>query len=87
MYKPLIFAQFRRNYGKLCFARGVNLFPLVSHTRNSIMNIWEKTIEYEIPIMEKLVGKPKVVIENDILKIIFTKSDHAVFGQEGSRRV
>jgi hypothetical protein len=51
------------------------------------MNIWEKTIEYEIPIMEKLVGKPKVVIENDILKIIFTKSDHAVFGQEGSRRV
>lgn len=75
MFKPLV------------FARGVNILPILSHNRNMYMTIWEKTIEYEIPLMEKLDGKPEIIIKNDMMKIIFKKPLDAIQARESPRRL
>jgi hypothetical protein len=51
------------------------MFPIITHTRNIIMNQYVDKIEYIIPVHEALNDKQlyKVSIEDDTLKIVYIR--------------
>lgn len=62
MFKPLI------------LVRHLNVLPNLTHNRNINVIEWSNRLEYHIPLIsEVLKHKPEIIIENNILKLIYNK--------------
>lgn len=55
----------------LVLVRGLNILPLVSHSRNCQVITWKDKIEYSLPVYEPIKGKPKIIIKNGNICVIF----------------
>ena len=63
----------------LIFIRGLNILPLLSHTRNVDMIRWADKTEFIIPLYnEKLIGKPVIVIKDNNMVIEFIQNNTEV---------
>lgn len=60
----------------LIFIRGLNIIPLLSHTRNVEMIRWADKTEFIIPLFEeKLIGKPVIVVKDKLLVVEFIQDN------------
>lgn len=58
----------------LILVRHLNVLPTLTHNRNINVIEWSNRLEYHVPLMgEVLKYKPEIVIENNILKLIYIK--------------
>lgn len=58
----------------LILIKHLNVLPILTQSRNIHFIEWDKYLEYHIPLQnEVLKDKPKLIIENNILKIIYRK--------------
>ncbi len=56
----------------LILVRGLNVLPLLSHTRNILFIHWSDMMEYKIPMYgEKPKGKPEIEVKDNEIIITF----------------
>lgn len=60
----------------LIFIRGLNILPLLAHNRSIEVVRWSDKTEFIIPLInEKLVGKPVVVVKDNLLVVEFIQEN------------